>query len=295
MASDPAHRDHRSRGRGRHPAPPPAGPQGPDTAAARRGAGTGRGRGRGRGVRPGVGHGPAGDARGPHRGRRGHPPRRPERRGAVGPHPRHQHQRHPHGPRSGPPGRRAPRDHREQQPRGGLPPPGRGRGTGLPLPPPRHLLRREQGGRRGPGQPLPRPLRPGRGLRPHRRLLRNPHRHPPVGHLAVPGRLRAPDGGAHRGALARLPRGVGRLGQHPPLVLAGRGTRPGLRTPGRRRALRRRTRGPARPAGRDLPGRSLLLAGTRRRPGRLTPRTPRPATPRFPRIPPYDPEVRPIR
>src|ERR1700760_365399 len=114
-------------------------------------------------------------------------------------------------------------------------------GSGLRLPRAGHLLRRGQGGQRGPGVAVPPPVRAGHHLRAHPDLRRAPADPPVAVDLAVPGRRRA----AVRGLPARAPAGVrgvlGGVGQpRGRLGVAGGGPGPGLRATRRRRGLRSR-------------------------------------------------------
>ena len=231
-----------------------AGRAGADAAAARHRPAGRRARG---GGGPGVG-----DRHGRHdrrvRGsRRGHPPGRDPRRGALAAHPRGEHQRRLRDVRGGAARRDAAGDLRLVQPRGrvhaalGVP------GARLRLSRARYLLRGLQGRCGGPGRHVPLPVRPGRDLPADHVLLPAPDERADAVDVAVTGRRgTAVRGVPDRGA-AGVPRSLRGLGQHPRrLGLAGRGEGARLRAAGRRGGVRRRgpRRGGTCPGPRHGPG-----------------------------------------
>src|SRR5215831_12125330 len=170
-------------------------------------------------------------------------------------------------------GGRAAGDLRLVQPRGRVRAAGELPGARLRVPRAGHLLRRGQGGGRGPGRPVPLPVRPGHDLHPGPDLLRQAPQRPGPVHLAVPGRRRTAVRGLPERARPGVPGRLRRLGEHPRWLgqpAGGEGAR--LQPPGRRGGVRgrgdrgvRRAR-PGRP-GVPLPRRRVHPA----RPGRQDP------------------------
>ena len=147
-----------------------------------------------------------------------------------------------------------------------------------------HLLRRRQGGRRGPDEPLRRPLRPRRRLVPDRVLPARADERATALDLAVPRRLRADGRGRPDRPGAGLRRALRHLRQHPRLVgPRARAARSAtsLRTT-RRRSRRGSPRGPTtRPrrrssADRSRPRSSSARRSTARRPAPRGRRRPAP-------------------
>ena len=139
---------------------------------------------------------------------------------------------------------------------------------------PRHLLRRREGDDGGAGLAVRRPLRHGRRLPADRQRVPGADDGAAAGHLALPRRHRLAGRRRADGAVPRLLRRLGRLGQHAQLVGPHRRPGAGLRAGRRRRGLRRGAdRGPRR----GRPRRSRCTpgsAGSTRCPS-STPRTSR--------------------
>src|SRR5262245_30184807 len=162
-------------------------------------------------------------------------------------------------------------------------------GARLRVPRAGHLLRRGQGGGRGPGRPLPLPVRPGHDLYSRPDLHRDTPQRPGAVDLAVPGRRRPAVRGVPDRAGPGVPGHLRRLGQHPRRLgqpAGGAGAR--IHPPGRRRVVRGRgdrgvRRARSRRPGVPLPRRRVHPA----RPGRRDPRL-RPSVRAWANLYPWD-------